>query len=771
MNTYLENIKSIIENNTISSQEKQALIENTWLEMGKQNFKEKDLVRSKLWKLIKEIYSNFELYYNKGIFKRRFPQIDEDIKDIDFIIITFTFVVNYYDKLKYTALASMIGNQIIYYYYKIKLNKAKIEYIKNNNIKIKDINAINLKDFFIPYKEFKEPFNNNFIITLGDCFLTFFTNTVLFERVYNSNSELIESSYIKINKDIINSSDLIIFPASMPMIHVPNEWGDNIYGGHLENYTQQSSIISGSSMHNHKITNLNRLYDAINIMSKTKFIINTSFLNYILNEGSSLLQLEKGDILQRNTTLEIAKVFQNSPFYIPLFADWRGRVYTQSFYLSYQGNDLSIALINFYLGESLNEKGKDSLYVYGANLYNENNINKKPYKDRIDWVIKNYNNIINMDLTFLKGADSVYLFAAFCLVIRELDKNPLAKVHLPIFLDATCSGIQHLAALLLDIETAKDVNLIPSENNPEVVQDLYAKSTISFNKYINDYGKKNKNFSNLAKVNFSRSIFKQPIMTITYNVSVFGISQQIKSSLEKVKVGNTWHYKTIGIDNKELLLSSKDIYQIAKMTKSKLFKNYPSLGLIYQYFIDVAKLLNILNLPISWITPSGLVITQDYLKSKVKKLSLTMANKTKKIVIKEITDSTDTAKQAQAIIPNIIHSLDATHVHNLIISTQLKYNFPLLTIHDCFGTLPNYISIMSSLVKLEFVLIYSDGLFLESFHKKLIQSFKDNNIIMTKDKSNLYVMDNNNNYLLVPKLPKKGNLNIKDILKNKYMIN
>ncbi len=73
---------------------------------------------------------------------------------------------------------------------------------------------------------------------------------------------------------------------------------------------------------------------------------------------------------------------------------WRGRIYTQSFFANYQGGDLALSLIEFYNGECLSKNGINSLYIYGANNYNENNISKAPYTDRINWVQENYENII-----------------------------------------------------------------------------------------------------------------------------------------------------------------------------------------------------------------------------------------------------------------------------------------------------------------------------------------------------------------------------------------
>jgi len=67
-------------------------------------------------------------------------------------------------------------------------------------------------------------------------------------------------------------------------------------------------------------------------------------------------------------------------------------------------------------------------------------------------------------LNLLKKAESKFLFAAFCLTLKNFHDDPNYKVNLPVFLDATGSGIKHLATLLLDKELAKKVNLTPQTN-------------------------------------------------------------------------------------------------------------------------------------------------------------------------------------------------------------------------------------------------------------------------------------------------------------------
>jgi DNA-directed RNA polymerase len=55
-------------------------------------------------------------------------------------------------------------------------------------------------------------------------------------------------------------------------------------------------------------------------------------------------------------------------FYFPMFSDFRGRLYPLMNLLSYQGEDLSRALLIFGDSEVINEKGEEALKVYFSNL-------------------------------------------------------------------------------------------------------------------------------------------------------------------------------------------------------------------------------------------------------------------------------------------------------------------------------------------------------------------------------------------------------------------
>ena len=98
------------------------------------------------------------------------------------------------------------------------------------------------------------------------------------------------------------------------------------------------------------------------------------------------------------------------------------------------------------------------------------------------------------------------------------------------------------------------------------------------------------------------------------------------------------------------------------------------------------------------------------------------------MILRENLNELEKRGQVNAIIPNIIHSLDASHLMNVVISAKDKKINYVLPIHDCFGTHPNKLNELERLVKQEFIKIYSNEKFIAKFHAKIIKNIKENNL-------------------------------------------
>ena len=76
-------------------------------------------INHRLTKAIKYTHETMKLInYSKRI-KNIIPLLVNSIDNIEYLMITFSFVITYHTRLGYTAISSLIGNQVIYLIYKI----------------------------------------------------------------------------------------------------------------------------------------------------------------------------------------------------------------------------------------------------------------------------------------------------------------------------------------------------------------------------------------------------------------------------------------------------------------------------------------------------------------------------------------------------------------------------------------------------------------------------------------------------------------------------
>jgi DNA-directed RNA polymerase len=109
----------------------------------------------------------------------------------------------------------------------------------------------------------------------------------------------------------------------------------------------------------------------------------------------------------------------------------------------------------------------------------------------------------------------------------------------------------------------------------------------------------------------------------------------------------------------------------------------------------------------------------------------------------------------------------------LILSAIFDDFGPIVSIHDCFGTHPNKMAELEFRVKKEFVLLYTQENFLETFHNRIIQSIIDNKYKILEENNEKFVVFENtvNKKLSIPNLPELGKLDLEKIIHSKYMIN
>jgi hypothetical protein len=145
----------------------QKYIESEWINIVKNSMSENKNLTSNLKKVIKFVQESVALANYKRRSNRIIPVLTDTIENLEYVLITFALIISYHNKMGYTALAQIIGNNIIYYYYKnVVKSKSKKDNIEWNEFKkrnnITDKRSVLLGDYFLTcfifsgiiYKEF-----------------------------------------------------------------------------------------------------------------------------------------------------------------------------------------------------------------------------------------------------------------------------------------------------------------------------------------------------------------------------------------------------------------------------------------------------------------------------------------------------------------------------------------------------------------------------------------------------------------------------------------
>jgi hypothetical protein len=569
-------------------------------------------------------------------------------------------------------------------------------------------------------------------------------------------------------------------PRRLPMIVKPRNYTrcfkngvKDVLGGYLLNddkYTDPLMIPKWNFGKPTIIKDDNLVYDLVNNINSVGFKINNDVLDFIGIYGSryNLLinssfvhplssrdKLSKEEFIEltsflsqkdlQENILAIAEIYSHLPeFFLPTRLDFRGRLYCISEYLTYQSTELAKALILFSNGEKLSKYDKigiDYLKAYGANCFG-NKLDKMSWKARSKWVDDNVDKIINFrDGELIEKAEKKLLFIAFCFEYNRflecLDNDrEYFETHLPIQLDATCNGYQHLALLSLDHDLAKELNLTKSNSDDEP-KDFYGFTATKLVNYFRDR-LDNNNLTNEEKevytrfsdLKIARKIVKRAIMTIPYNVTQIAMIDYLKENFDLVDSADrsnlTYFYK----EDPTVVLKEKDFPMLARGLKTVLFDDRFKLKKLLAYLNEVVSIVTTLNLPVYWGTPdTGVDIEQSYVASKEERLKVfAYTKKTFKIKVAD-KSAINKRKQRISFLPNFIHSLDAASLALLVhyyFTERSNTTKNIYTIHDCFAVTANNVKNLIFLLSHVYQRVYTEKNYLREFDQKMLEFIEYN---------------------------------------------
>lgn len=479
--------------------------------------------------------------------------------------------------------------------------------------------------------------------------------------------------------------------------------------------------------------------------------------------------------------LEQANKFKDyEAIWFPYNMDWRGRVYAIPAF-NPQGNDMTKGLLMAAEGAPIGTEGLKWLAIHGANTAG---VDKVSFNDRLKWVEDNKEMILAcaadpLGCTWWMDKDSPFCFLAFCFEWAGVEKDGINHVSaLPIAFDGSCSGIQHFSAMLRDERGGRAVNLVPSEQ----VQDIYKLVADEVNKRLKaDFENGTANKAD-TKVNektgeirdvlilgtkalaagwleygVTRKVTKRSVMTLPYGSKEYGFSDQLLEDIIKpaVDAGEGTMFTDQGQYARYLAKHIWDSVSTVVVAAVEAMNWLQSAAKLLATPVIVKKTKEVLKpcLPVSWTTPDGFPVWQEYFKPVKRRIDLMFlgTHRMEATVVVKDSAELDARKQEAGVSPNFVHSQDGSHLRKTVVKANRSYGIRFFAlIHDSFGTIPAYAGMMFKAVRETMVETYENNDVLAEFREEFMDQLHETQLEK------------------MPALPKSGDLDIRLILESDF---
>ena len=438
----------------------------------------------------------------------------------------------------------------------------------------------------------------------------------------------------------------------------------------------------------------------------------------VMRELTSAYQRQKLDEKEAANPRRIVKMaedLRDETFYTPYFFDSRLRVYPCT-ELGMTGGDYVKSLLVAANPLPVTEDTRRELLIAIATSGDFGKVSKKDYFTRMSWAeeyvtTKDFHESIAdpVGSTFWKTADEPFQFLSYCeeyYALYVAQTRDTTRVF--IGRDMSCSGIQFLSSLIGDEKAMQFVNVIPGDEP----QDAYGEVARVARELLTDPGwlavKIQKRRDNDAKWNQQHPDRKREDRDVV-EVDVSKIDRSIvKTQVMVTGYGGTYQSKRKYIleqlDEKKVELHPGDRNIVVAACIEAMDIAFPKYKELNDWFKEVVKAACEKDVDkLSWITPNGSVIVQDYripLFATVKTHAASgghymqiMTDDQGVSYIQTGYGDIKAGKHASAIAANFTHSLDSCMIHNGVIRLPEWLN--IQTVHDCAYSQPGYMEYVS----------------------------------------------------------------------------
>jgi DNA-directed RNA polymerase len=534
--------------------------------------------------------------------------------------------------------------------------------------------------------------------------------------------------FAAVKDDIIGKAELFS-PISYPMLIEPNDWTNERAGGYLLNEVRRGNDMvrrgAGPIQGEKPIEFLNKIQKVG--LKLNPFIVGVA--DHLLEKGIQVgkfvpvveipippkpadiadnkesrkdYRRRAAEVMNQNAasfkrscrtrmTMQAVDLFRNEKvFYLPWSFDYRGRAYAIPAFLTPQDTDFGKSLLRFADESFMTPEAEEWLAFQVATTYG---LDKSPIQARLEWSLHHHDLISRIAtdpigcLSEWEAADEPWQFLAACEeyyhCVIQCDRQ---FTGLMTATDATCSGLQILAGLAKDKSTASLVNVTPSDRP----QDAY--------KVIAEVAKPNVPES--IRPHMDRKVTKRTVMTIPYNAKPFSNRSYIREALKE----------------KGVEISKEDLTETVKAVRDAMDQVVPGPMAVMAWIeSEVSKAIRRGEKEITWVTPSGFVVTQRLMKKVTERVYLHLMGRVEVQVATKDGDKVDLVHHKNATAPNLIHSLDSSLLH----LATLRFDAPIALIHDSVLCRATDMTSLSAIVRETYMHLFAEHDFLVDFARQI----------------------------------------------------
>jgi hypothetical protein len=460
-----------------------------------------------------------------------------------------------------------------------------------------------------------------------------------------------------------------------PMLSKPLNWtharkgvGEDANMGLIKGQVDNTKVMSA------------KVLNAVNKLQSVKFKIAPCMIDaaYLLLDNPELVD----STLEDTRMYEELIKFHKDEMYFPVTMDTRGRMYYRGGVITPQGTDFCKAAFQFAESKPLGESGFEAIAIHTAGTlgYDKVSINK-----RIEFIQSNidcgtFAQVHTfMDVQRLFPSASIFQATVAILEINRIlghidsGRDPQdIRSNLVCHQDGTCNGLQHMAAITKNRQTAETVNCTKSSRD-DTPKDIYG--------MIADFAADNTSGEVSALITrFGRSMAKNPVMITSYGAGKETIKKNTVAYLADKNIHQ--HGDAIGTAYKDAINTLTSATR--KFTDAVESRMKTAIASGQEVF--------------TWTTADGFVATTEYRDLEAKRVRAGNFN-----AIKPVDMELDEVKTSGAMAPNLIHSIDSTHLRMVV----NECDHDLVTVHDSIGSHPSDFFTTGESIRTQFAAVHA----------------------------------------------------------------